>query len=60
MAAIRHFGLSKIQIFSSRLSGEDHCASHTKFYQNPSNGFGDITFKVFQNGGRPPSWILKN
>ena len=31
-----------------------------KFYQNQTNGCGDITFNVFQNGGRPPSWIFLN
>jgi len=29
----------------------------TKFHQNRSNGCRDITFNVFQNGGRLPSWI---
>jgi len=32
--------------------------SRTKFHQNRSNGCRDIAFNVFQNGGRPPSWIF--
>jgi len=32
---------------------------HSKFHQNWSNGCRDITFNVFQNGGRLPSSILK-
>jgi len=31
----------------------------TKFHQSPSNGSKYITFNGFQNGGRPPSWVLK-
>jgi len=32
----------------------------TKFHKNRSNGFRDIAFYNFQNGGRPPSWIFKS
>ena len=28
-----------------------------KFHQNRSNGCGDMAISLFQNGGRPPSWI---
>jgi len=30
-----------------------------KFHQNSPNGFGDITFFYFEDGGHPPSWIFK-
>jgi len=59
------------QIFKflvDRQIGRPNMHHRTKFHQNQSNGCGDIafnnfqngTFNVFQNGGRPPSWIFKN
>jgi len=36
------------------------CIAVPKFHQNQLNGCRDIAFNVFQNGGRPPSWIFKN
>ena len=53
MAADRHLRLSKIQF----LVAEPMCIILTKFVQNLSNGYRDIAFNGFQNGGRPPYWI---
>jgi len=46
MAVLCHLGFSKFQTFGSRLGSVniDHC---TKFHQNQSNCFGDITFNTF-------------
>ena len=39
--------------------GRPNMHRHAKFHQNRSNDCRDITFNVFQNGGRPPSFIFK-
>ena len=31
-----------------------------KFHRDNLNGCGDAAIKIFQNGGRPPSWISKS
>jgi len=31
-----------------------------RHHQNLSNGCWDIAFNIFQNGGRPPSWMFKS
>jgi len=46
------------QIFKF-LVGRPNMHRCAKFHQNRSNGCGDIAFNVFQNGGRPLSWIFK-
>jgi len=48
------------QVLVTRHIGRPNMHRRAKFHQNRSNGCGDIAFNVFQNGGRPPSWIVKN
>ena len=38
--------------------GRTNVHRRTQFHQNRSNGCRDTVFNDFQNGGRPPSWIL--
>ena len=59
MAAIRHLGLVKFEIFLT-VGAVNRPILHqrTKLYKDRSNRYGDIViFVIFQNGGRPPSWI---
>jgi len=54
-SAILDFEMLKFLVFHQFRRAKMHY--HTKFHQNRSNGCRDIAFNVFQNGGRPPSWI---
>ena len=60
MTAVGHLGFSRFQTFSTYAVGRSNVHHHTEFHQNRSNGCGDMTFNVFQNGGHPPSWIFRN
>ena len=55
MAAVRHLGFLKVGNFNFRSHSEAQCA---KFREDRSNRSGDMAdFLIFQDGGRPPSWI---
>jgi len=58
MAAVLGFEILKFSI--SHQVEKAKMGHHIKFHQNRSNGCRDIAFNVFQNGGRPPSWIFFN
>ena len=61
MAAIRHFGFSKIGNFNFRFHLETQYASPYQISRRsvkPFRRYG--RFSIFQDGGRPPSWIFKS
>jgi len=54
----RNLGFVKFQIFNARGGQRFEMHHRDKFRQNRSNRSWDILiFRVFQDGGRPPSWI---
>ena len=58
MAAVRHLGFSKVGNFNFRSRLEAQYASSCQISQRsvePFQGYG--RFSIFQDGGRPPSWI---
>ena len=58
MAAIRHLGLGNSKFLTVGAVNRPILHQRTKFCKDRSNRYGDIAiFVIFQNGGRPPSWI---
>jgi len=58
MAAVRHLGFVKFKFLTVGAVKRPILLQHTKFRKERSNRCGDIAiFVIFQNGGRPPSWI---
>ena len=58
MAAVRHLGLSKVGNFNFRSHSEAQYASACQISRRsvePFRRYG--RFSIFQDGGRPPSWI---
>jgi len=58
MAAVRHLGFSKVENFNFRSSSEAQYASSYQISRRsvePFRRYG--RFSIFQDGGRPPSWI---
>ena len=55
-SAILDFEILKFLVFHQFGSAKMH--HRTKFHQSRSNGYRDIALNVFQNGGRPSSWIF--
>ena len=54
----RHLGFWKFQIFNGCDAQEVELRLSAKFCRNRSNrGWDMAIFAIFQNGGRPPSWI---
>jgi len=61
MTAVRHLGFLKLRILNGQYSSDDQCASSciiSWLLVKPLLRYGD--FSIFQNGGRPPSWIFQN
>ena len=57
MAAVRHLGFSKVGNTSGRIR-RPNMRQHAKFREDRSYRSGDMAdFSIFQDGGRPPSWI---
>jgi len=52
-------GFQNIKFLVASQFGRANVRHCTKFHQNRSNGCRDIAFNVFQNGVRPPSWVLE-
>jgi len=58
MAAVRHLGFSKVGNFNFRSGSEAQYASSCQISRRsvePFRRYG--RFLIFQDGGRPPSWI---
>jgi len=58
MAAVRHLGFLKFNFLRVGAVKRPILHQHNKFRKDRSNCCGDTAiFVIFQNGGRPPSWI---
>jgi len=57
-SAIVNFEILKLLV--AYQNGRANMHRYAKFHQNRYNSCRDITLNVFQNGGPPPSWIVKN
>jgi len=58
MAAVRHLGFLKINFLRIGAVKRPILHQRNKFRKDRSNCCGDTAiFVIFQNGGRPPSWI---
>ena len=55
MAAVRHLGFVKFEIFNAAAVKRPILHQRTKFRKDRSNHYGDTAiFVIFQGGGRPP------